>query len=95
MKEEGTCKEGLGTEKELASGGGGGQQAPAGQGVLESEGTVCFSLSWGMIGKAGMNARNSVLLGLERLGVISGKAQQELPASGNSVKVMSHSQRTS
>lgn len=51
-----------------------------------------LSLSWGMIGKAVTNARNSVLLGLERLGVISGKAQQELPASGSSVKVMSQSE---
>lgn len=51
-----------------------------------------LSLSWGMIGKAVMNARNSVLLGLETLGVISGKAQQELPALGSSVKVMSQSE---
>lgn len=30
----------------MASGGGGGQQAPYGQGVLESEGTLCVSLLW-------------------------------------------------
>lgn len=63
----------------MASGGGGGQQAPYGKGVLESEGTLCVSLLW-YDWKGRDDARSSVLLGLGRLGVISGKAQQELPA---------------
>lgn len=94
MREEGTCKEGLRTERswplvvEEVS------RYPTGREFWNLRGH-CVSLSCDMTGKAGMMPE-VVLLGLERLGVISGKAQQELPACGGSrVRVMSCSQRAS